>query len=328
MKPKVFVTRRIPDRGLNLVLEFADAEVWEEELPPPRDVLLEKVQDCEGLLSLLTDKVDGELLDRAPKLRVVANYAVGFDNIDVDACSERGVAVGNTPGVLTDTTADFAFTLLMSAARRVVEGMDYVRAGRWKTWGPMLLLGRDIYGATLGLLGLGRIGSAMAERAKGFNMRVLYYDPFRREDLEKDLNLTYVDLDTLFSESDFLSVHTPLTPETHGIVNAKRFKQMKDTAILINSARGPIVNTEDLYHALRDGDIAYAAVDVTDPEPIPADHPILKLNNFIVCPHIASASIETRGKMAEIAANNLIAGLKGEPLPAQVNKGVVPKRIK
>lgn len=310
------------------MLEFADAEVWEEELPPPRDVLLEKVRDCEGLLSLLTDTVDAELLDRAPKLRVVANYAVGFDNIDVAACTERGVAVGNTPGVLTDTTADFAFALLMSAARRVVEGMDYVRAGRWKTWGPMLLLGRDVHGATLSLLGLGRIGSAMAQRAKGFNMRVLYYDPFRREDLEKELNLEYVDLDTLFREADFLSVHTPLTPETEGMVNAERFRQMKKTAILVNSARGPIVNTEDMYHALRDGEIAYAAVDVTDPEPIPADHPILKLSNFIVCPHIASASIETRGKMAEIAANNLIAGLKGEPLPAQVNPGVVPKRIK
>ncbi|NLE62100.1 MAG: D-glycerate dehydrogenase, partial [Planctomycetes bacterium] len=279
-----------------------------------------------GLLSLLTDKIDGEFLDLCPKLRVVANYAVGFDNIDVDDCTARGVAVGNTPGVLTDTTADFAFALLMSSARRVVEGMDFVRAGRWKTWGPMLLQGRDVYGATLGLLGLGRIGSAMAERAKGFHMRVLYYDPFRREDLEKDLNLEYVDLDTLFSQSDFLSVHVPLTPETDGMVNAARFKQMKKTAILVNSARGPIVNTKDLYEALRDGEIAYAGVDVTDPEPIQVDHPILKLSNFIVCPHIASASIETRGNMAEIAANNLIAGLKGEPLPFPVNKGVIAKR--
>ncbi|NLT41108.1 MAG: D-glycerate dehydrogenase [Anaerolineae bacterium] len=326
MKPKVFVSRRIPDRGLEKVLEFCDAEVWEDELPPSREVLIEKTRDCEGLLSLLTDKIDGEFLDQCPKLRVVANYAVGFDNINVDDCTARGVAVGNTPGVLTDTTADFAFTLLMSAARRVVEGMDYVRAGRWKTWGPMLLLGRDIYGATLGLLGLGRIGSAMAERAKGFNMRVLYYDPYRREDLEKELNLEYVDLDTLFEQADFLSVHVPLTPETNGMVNAARFKQMKKTAILVNSARGPIVNTNDLYEALRDGEIAYAGVDVTDPEPIQTDHPILKLSNFVVCPHIASASIETRGRMAEIAADNLIAGLKGEALPAPVNKGVIAKR--
>ncbi len=327
MKPKVFVTRRIPDRGLSKVLDFCDAEVWEEELPPSREVLLEKVKDCEGLLSLLTDQVDGELLDQAPKLRVVANYAVGFDNIDVDACTKRGVAVGNTPGVLTDTTADFAFTLLMSAARRVVEGMDYVRAGKWRTWGPMLLLGRDIYGATLGLLGLGRIGSAMAERAKGFNMRVIYYDPFRREDIEQDLGIEYVDLDTLFEQADFLSIHTPLTPDTEGMLNAKRFKQMKNTAVLVNSARGPIINAKDLYVALRDGDIAYCAVDVTDPEPIHMDDPLLTLPNYIVCPHIASASIETRGQMSEIAADNLIAGLKGEPLPAQVNKGVTPKRV-
>lgn len=328
MKPKVFVSRRIPDRGLSKVLEFCDAEVWEDELPPSAETLLEKCKDCDGLLSLLTDKIDGEFLDKLPKLRVVSNYAVGFDNITVEDCTERGVAVGHTPGVLTDTTADFAWALLMSAARRVVEGMDYVRAGRWKTWGPMLLMGQDVYGATLGLLGLGRIGSAMAERAKGFNMRIIYYDPFRREDLEKDLNLEYVDLDTLFEQSDFLSVHVPLTPETDGMVNAARFKQMKKTAILVNSARGPIVNTEDLYHALKNGDIAYAGVDVTDPEPIAADHPIVSLPNFIVCPHIASASVETRSQMAEIAASNLIAGLKGEPLPAQVNAGVIAKRTK
>jgi glyoxylate reductase len=328
MKPRVFVTRRIPDRGLKKVLEFTDAEVWEDELPPSREILLEKVKDCEGLLSLLTDKIDGELLDHAPKLRVVSNYAVGFDNIDVDAATQRGVAVGNTPGVLTDTTADFAWTLMMAAARRVVEGMDYVRAGKWKTWGPMLLLGCDVYGATLGLLGLGRIGSAMAKRARGFDMRVLYYDPFRREDLEKELNITYVDLDTLLRESDFISIHTPLLPETHHLMNAEAFKKMKRTAVLINSARGPIVDTMALYEALRDGEIAYAGLDVTEPEPLPKDHPLLTLPNVIVCPHIASASVETRGLMAEMAADNLIAGLKGEPLPTQVNRGVVPKRIR
>jgi glyoxylate reductase len=328
MKPRVFVTRRIPDRGLKKVLDFADAEVWEDELPPSREILLEKVKDCEGLLSLLTDKIDGELLDHAPKLRVVSNYAVGFDNIDVDAATQRGVAVGNTPGVLTDTTADFAWTLMMAAARRVVEGMDYVRAGKWKTWGPMLLLGCDVHGATLGLLGLGRIGSAMAKRARGFDMKVLYYDPFRREDLEKELNITYVDLDTLLRESDFISIHTPLLPETHHLMNAEAFKKMKRTAVLINSARGPIVDTMALYEALRDGEIAYAGLDVTEPEPLPKDHPLLTLPNVIVCPHIASASVETRGLMAEMAADNLIAGLKGEPLPTQVNRGVVPKRIR
>lgn len=327
MKPKVFVTRRIPDRGLRKVLDFCDAEVWGDELPPPRDVLLEKVKDCEGLLSLLTDKVDGELMDRAPKLRVVANYAVGFDNIDVDAATKRGIAVGNTPGVLTETTADFAWTLMMAAARRVAEGWDYVRAGKWRTWGPLLLLGRDVYGATLGLIGLGRIGSAMAERAKGFNMKVLYYDPFRREDLEEQLNITYTDLDTVIRESDFISVHTPLTPETHHLLNKDRFAMMKSTAIVVNSARGPIIDTQALYEALRDGVIAYAGLDVTDPEPIQPDHPILKLSNLVIAPHIASATIETRGRMADMAADNIIAGVQGQSLPTQVNAGVTPKRL-
>jgi glyoxylate reductase len=326
MKPKVFVTRRIPERGLKMILEACDAEVWQDELPPSREILLEKIKDAEGLLSLLTDKIDGELLDKAPKLRAVSNYAVGFDNIDVDAATARGVAVGNTPGVLTDTTADFAWSLLMSSARRVVEGMDYVRAGKWKTWGPLLLLGRDVHHATLGLLGLGRIGSAMARRAKGFDMRIMYYDPFRREDLEKELGIEYVDLDTLFRQADFLSVHVPLTPETHHLLNAEAFGKMKKTAILINSARGPIVDTMALYEALRDGEIAYAGLDVTDPEPIPADHPLLTLTNVVVCPHTASASIETRGKMAEMAADNLIYGLRGEQMPTQVNKGVTGKR--
>ncbi|MGQ9554192.1 MAG: 2-hydroxyacid dehydrogenase [Anaerolineae bacterium] len=327
MKPKVFVTRRIPERGLRKILDFCDAEIWEDELPPSREILLEKVKDCEGLLSLLTDNIDSELLDKAPKLRVVSNYAVGFDNIDVDAATLRGVAVGNTPGVLTETTADFAWTLMMSAARRIVEGMDYVRAGRWKTWGPMLLLGRDVHGATLGLLGLGRIGSAMARRAKGFDMRVIYYDPFRNEAIEQELGITYLDLDTVIREADFLSIHTPLTPETHYLLNRERFRMMKPTAILVNSARGPIVDTMALYEALRDGWLAYAALDVTDPEPLPANHPLLTLSNVIVCPHTASATVETRSRMAEIAADNLIAGLKGEPLPAQVNKGVIAKRI-
>jgi len=326
MKPRVFVTRRIPERGLKKILDFCDAEIWEEELPPPREVLLQKVRDCEGLLSLLTDKVDAELMDHAPKLKVISNYAVGYDNIDVDAATARGIAVGNTPGVLTETTADFAWALLMSAARRVVEGMDYVRAGRWKTWGPMLLLGQDVYGATLGLLGLGRIGSAVARRARGFAMRVIYYDPYRRQDLERELNIEYVDLDTLFQQSDYISIHTPLTPETYRLVNRERFKQIKCTAILVNTARGPIVDTMALYEALRDGEIAYAALDVTDPEPLPADHPLLSLTNVVICPHIASASVETRSRMAEIAADNLIAGLKGEPLPAPVNPQVVPGR--
>jgi len=319
MKPKVFVSRLIPDQGLDLVKEACDAEVWEGELPPPRDVLLGKVKDVEGLLCLLTERIDAELLDNAPNLKVVSNMAVGFDNIDIAECTKRGIPVGNTPGVLTDTTADLAWALLMTAARRIVEGMDYVRAGKWKTWGPMLLLGRDVYGATLGIIGLGRIGAAVAKRATGFDMRVLYYDVRRREDLEAELGVEYADLDTLLQESDFVTIHTVLNDQTYHLLSEREFKLMKETAILVNAARGPIVDPEALYRALKEGQIAYAALDVTEPEPINMDNPLLELSNIIIVPHIGSASYATRGKMAEMAARNLIAGVKGERLPTCVN---------
>ena len=323
MKPKVFVSRPIPAQGLDLVKGSCDAEIWEGELPPPRDVLLSEVKDIEGLLCLLTEGVDAELLDSAPHLKVVSNMAVGFDNIDVAECTKRGIPVGNTPGVLTDTTADLAWALLMAGARRIVEGMDYVRAGKWKTWGPMLLLGQDVYGATLGIIGLGRIGEAVAKRARGFDMRILYYnDVRRREDLEAEWGLEYVDLDTLLRESDFVTIHTILSPETHHLIGERAFQLMKETAVLVNAARGPIVDPEALYKALKEGQIAYAALDVTEPEPIDMDNPLLELNNIIIVPHIGSASHATRGKMAEMAAQNLIAGLKGERLPNCVNPKV------
>jgi glyoxylate reductase len=318
-KPRVYVTRIMPDAGLQLIRDFCDATIWEDELPPPRDVILRETHDADGLVSLLTDRVDGELMDACPRLRVVSNFAVGFDNLDVSAATARGVLVGNTPGVLTETTSDFAFALLMAAARRIVEGVDYVRAGRWKTWGPMLLMGPDVHGATLGLVGLGRIGTEMARRASGFDMRVLYYDVIRREDIEQSFDITYVPLDDLLARSDFVSVHTPLTPETHHLMNRDRLSKMKPSAILINTSRGPVVDTEALVQALRDSTIGGAALDVTDPEPLPSDHPLVSMPNCIVVPHIASASAATRGKMAEIAARNLIAGLKGEPLPAGLN---------
>ncbi len=326
MKPVVFITRRIPDQGLSLILEQCQAEVWPEETPPPREVLLEKVRQCDGLLSLLTDKIDATLMDNAPRLRVVSNMAVGFDNIDVAAATERGILVGNTPEVLTDTTADFAFALLMATARRIGEAIDYVRAGKWKTWGPMLLLGQDVHGATLGLIGLGRIGSAVARRAQGFNMRVLYYDVVRRQDLEQQMGIIYTDLDTLLAESDFVSLHAPLTPQTRHIINADSLHKMKPTAILINTARGPLVDSKALYEALRDGVIAYAGLDVTDPEPIPMDDPLLTLPNCLIVPHIASASVATRGKMAELAARNLLAGLRGEVLPTHLNPEALARR--
>ncbi len=323
---QVFITRRLPQPALDKILPECDAEVWQDELPPPRDVLLEKARDADGLLTLLTDKIDAALMDAAPRLRVVSNCAVGFDNIDVPAATQRGIVVGNTPGVLTETTADFAFALLLAAARRVVEGDRFTRAGRWKTWGLTVLLGQDVYGATLGLIGLGRIGAAMARRARGFEMRVLYYDPVRREDLENALGLTYADLDTVLRESDFVSIHTPLTPATRHLINAATLAKMKRTAILVNTARGPIVDQAALYAALRDGVIAGAALDVTDPEPIALNDPLLTLENCILAPHIASASIATRTKMAMMAADNLLAGLRGEIPPNCVNPEALRNR--
>jgi glyoxylate reductase len=265
-------------------------------------------------------------MDSAPRLRVVSNMAVGYDNIDVPAATERGILVGNTPEVLTDTTADFAFALLMAAARRIGEGVDYVRAGKWQTWGPMLLMGQDVHGATLGLIGLGRIGSGVARRAQGFDMRVLYYDVVRREDLEQQMGIVYTDLDRLLAESDFVSLHAPLTPQTRHIINAETLRKMKRTAVLVNTARGPLVDANALHEALRDGTISAAALDVTDPEPIPLDDSLLTLPNCLIVPHIASASVATRGQMAELAARNLLAGLKGELLPTHLNPDALERR--
>lgn len=327
MKPQVFITRKLPQPALDLILPVCDAEMWQDELPPPRDMLLSKVRDLDGLLTLLTDKVDAELMERAPKLKVVSNCAVGFDNIDVPAATQRGIAIGNTPGVLTETTADFAFTLLLAAARRLVESDHYLRAGKWKTWGLTTLLGQDVYGATLGLVGLGRIGAAMAKRASGFDMRVLYHDPSRRPDLEQKLGIEYADLDTLVRQADFVSIHTPLTPATKHLVNADFLRKMKPTALLINTSRGPVVDQAALYAALRDGVLGGAALDVTDPEPMALNDPLLTLANCIIAPHIASASIVTRTKMATMAAANLLAGLRGEALPTPVNPGVVIRKV-
>jgi lactate dehydrogenase-like 2-hydroxyacid dehydrogenase len=327
-RPRVFVARRLPEEGLSLLSEATDMDLWEDELPPPRDVLLERVRGVDGLLSLLTDRVDDELLDAAgPGLRVVSNFAVGYDNVDVPACTKRGIPVGNTPGVLTETTADLAFALLMAAARRVVEGADYVRAGKWKTWGPLLLLGPDVHGATIGIVGFGRIGREVAKRARGFDMRILYHDVNRAtpED-EAALGAEHAELDQLLRESDFVSLHVNLTGETRGLLDAAAFEQMKPTAIVINTSRGPVIDHDALRDALESGRIGGAALDVTDPEPIPADDPLVSMPNCLIVPHIASASGRTRGRMAEIAARNLLAGLRGEPLPHLVNPDVTPRR--
>ena len=321
-KPKVFVTRIIPDKGLDLVKESCDADVWEGELPPPREDILKRVQDVDGLLSLLTDKVDSEVMDAAgPQLKVISNYAVGFDNIDVSAAAARGIPIGNTPDVLTDATADFSFALMMSAGRRVLEGDRYVRDGKWKTWGPMLLRGSEIKDATLGLIGFGRIGKAMARRASGFDMRVIYYDP-SKQDQDNELNAIPVDFETLLKESDFISLHTPLKPDTRHLIDAKALSLMKSTTVLVNTARGSVVDMDALHDALKEKRIFAAGLDVTDPEPLPSNHPLLTLDNLIIAPHIASASVTARSNMAFLAAKNLVAGLKRERLPHCVNPQV------
>jgi glyoxylate reductase len=325
MKPRVYVTRLLPKEAMDKINSYCDAKTWDGPLPPPRQVLMENVVDIEGLVSLLTDKIDAELMDKAPKLKVISNYAVGFDNIEIPEATKRGIIVGNTPGVLTETTADLTFALLMAAARRVVEGDKEVRAGKWKTWGPMTLLGQDIHGATLGIVGLGRIGAAVARRAKGFGMKIMYYDIVRQNKAEEELGIQYAGLDKVLSDSDFITIHTNLTKETHHLIGAKQFEMMKRTCILVNTSRGPIVDNMALSEALRNKKIAYAALDVTEPEPMPADHPLLKLDNVIVVPHIASASVATRTKMGLMAADNLIAGLKGEMPPNPVNPEVLKK---
>ncbi len=318
----VFVTRKIAQEALHRLGQSVNLEVWPREEPPPHAVLLEKVQQLDGLLTLLTDPIDAAIIAAGPRLQVISQMAVGYDNIDVQAATRRGIPVGHTPGVLTETTADFTWALLMAAARRVVEAGVEVRRGIWKPWGPDILTGPDVYGATLGIIGFGRIGQAVARRAKGFDMRILYNDPKRIPEMEEPLGVTWVDLDEMFERSDFISLHVYLSPETHHLIDRAAFAKMKPSAVLVNTSRGPVVDPDALLWALQEHQIAAAAVDVFEPEPIPADHPLLTLPNAIVTPHIASASIQTRRRMAEIAVDNLLAGLKGERLPFCANPEV------
>jgi glyoxylate reductase len=257
-------------------------------------------------------------------LRVISQYAVGVDNVDLEAATARSIPVGHTPGVLTKAVADMALALLMAAARRIPEGIEKVRAGEWRTWEPLGLLGADVWEATLGIVGIGRIGTAVARRARGFAMRVLYHDRVRKPELEAELGLEYTELDDLLAQADFVSLHCPLTPETHHLIGEQKLRRMKPTAILINTSRGPVVDTDALVRALREGWIAAAALDVTDPEPLPPDHPLLVLPNCIVVPHIASATVTARERMAVMAAENLLAGLRGERLPYCANPEVHP----
>ena len=321
MKPKVYITRKIAEEAINKAKEVADVEVWPEELPPPYETLLEKVKDTDGILSMLTDKIDRNLMETASNLRVVSNLAVGFDNIDINEATRRHIPVGNTPGVLTETTADLTFSLLMAASRRIVEADNYTRQGKWKTWGPLILLGQDIHHATLGIIGMGRIGAGVAKRARGFDMRVLYHDENRRStEEEKELGIEYcADIKDLITTSDFISIHVPLLPDTRNLIGAEEFKMMKKSVVLINTSRGPVVNQSALYEALKTGQIFAAGLDVTEVEPIPMDDPLLTLDNVIIAPHIGSASFNTRTKMAFMAVENLVAGLQGKLPPNCVN---------
>ena len=325
-RPLVAVTRVIPEAGLGPVREACEVRLWEEELPPSPEELAGLLRGCEGTLTLLTDTIDGGVLDREPQLRVVSNFAVGYDNVDVPAATERGVAVCNTPGVLTGATADATWSLLMAAARRIVEGVDYVRAGNWRTWGPTLLLGQEVSGATLGIVGFGRIGKEVAKRAAGFGMRVLVYDTFRDEAAERELGAEFRELDDLLREADFVTLHVALTDETRHLIDARALGLMKPTAVLVNAARGPVVDTDALVAALRGGEIFAAGLDVTDPEPLPVDHPLVALPNCTVVPHTASGTVQTRDAMATLAARNLLAVLRGDEPPACVNPEVLGRR--
>jgi len=326
-KPKVYVTRELPERGLKIIKKHFDTEVWPEYGPPPKQTIIKKVKDVDALASLLSDKIDSEVFDAAPKLKIVAQMAVGFDNIDVKEATKRGIYITNTPEVLTDTTADFAWALLMAVARRVVEADKSVRTGQWKvSWHPSMLSGRDVHNAIIGIVGAGRIGLAVARRAKGFNMKILYYDVIPRPEIEKELGAKRVDLDTIFKVSDFVSIHVPLMKETYHLVNEEKLKLMKKTAYLINNSRGPVVDEKALYEALRDGRIAGAGLDVFEQEPTPLRNPLLKLDNVVVAPHISSASYETRSRMAEMVAENLVAFFEGRTPPNLVNSEVLKVR--
>ena len=319
-RPPVLVTRRLPQEALDRIEAQCDMTLYDGEGAMPRDRLLAEVAGKAGAITLLTDRVDEEFLDAAgPQLKVVANYAVGFDNIDVDACTKRSVLACNTPGVLTETTADTAFALMMAAARRVAEGDRFLRSGTPWTWGPLMMLGQDVHHATLGIVGFGRIGQALARRARGFAMRVVYYDMYRPPArVEQELAAEYRDLEDLLRESDFVSLHASLTPQTRHLINAARLALMKPTAVLVNTSRGPVVDEEALARALRQGQIFAAGLDVFEREP-DIDPALLACENAVLLPHLGSATVATRLAMANLAADNLLAALEGRRPSALLN---------
>ena len=329
-RPKLFMTREIPFPAAQRIAELFDVTVWREYRAPTKDELIASARGADALVTTLEDKVTCEVIEAlAPRLRIIAQYAVGYDNVDLECATRYGVYVTNTPGVLTEATADLTWALILAVARRIVEADEYVRSGGWRqsraAWHPTMMLGFDVYGKTIGIVGGGRIGQAVARRAKGFNMRILYNSRRRHEEME-DLGAVYVDLETLFRESDIVTIHVPLTPETQNLVNERLLRLMKRTAILINTARGKVVDLDALYRALSEGWIAGAGLDVFPEEPLDPSHPIAKLKNVVLTPHIGSATVETRSRMAELVLQNLEAFMRGEVPPTLVNSEVVKVR--
>ena len=309
---KIYITRKLPEEIVAPLRKDYEVRMWEkEEIPVPRNVLEKEMEDADGLLCLLTETIDAALMDKAPRLKIIANMAVGFNNIDVHTAMKKGIQVTNTPGVLTETTADLTFALMMAVARRLVEATDYLKDGKWKTWSPMQLTGLDVFGATIGIIGMGRIGEALAKRAKGFGMELLYYNRSRKQQLEQSLGIVYSPMEDLLRRSDFVCIMLPLTEETNNLIDAKELSLMKETAVLINTARGGIVNEKALYEALKNRRIWGAGLDVFVDEPVSENHPLLELPNVMALPHIGSASVATRMKMARLAAKNLKEALEG-----------------
>ncbi len=322
-KPRVYVTRQIFPDALDLIEQFAELELWPDDEPPSPEQLMEAMSNVDGAIINVMDRIDAPLLDAAPKLRVLSQVAAGLDNIDIPEATKRDIMVGYTPGVLAKSTADLAFALLLAVARRVVESDKWVREGNWKiSHHPMFWLGSEVNGSALGILGLGGIGLEMAKRGLGFDMKVLYHSRTRKRDLEKEYGFKYASFKRVLAESDFLSIHVPLTPQTNHFIGEKQLKMMKPSSILVNLSRGPVVDTEALHQALTKGTIAGAGLDVFDPEPVPTDHPILGLDNVVVLPHIGSASNRSRRDMHLLAARNLVAGLNGDRLEECANPEV------
>ncbi|WHY67819.1 D-glycerate dehydrogenase [Neobacillus sp. SuZ13] len=320
MKKTIYITRKLPGEIVDKLSSQFHVKMWSEEnVPVPRDVLLKEIEEVDGLICLLTEKIDEEVLSKAKQLQVISNIAVGYNNIDIQTATDRGMIVTNTPGVLTETTADLTFALLMAAARRVVEGSDYLRSGEWGAWSLMQMTGQDIYGATLGIIGLGRIGEALVKRAHGFDMNVLYHNRTRKLEKEEQLGIHYREMRDLLQQSDFVCLLLPYSPEVHHLIGKDELSLMKKDAILINTARGGIVDEEALYHSLKDGEIWGAGLDVFEQEPVSLDHPLLSLPNVVTLPHIGSASVKTRMKMAHLASDNMLSVLTGGEALTPVN---------